>query len=202
MHKLLVAMTLLAAGTAAQAQGTPRGYHTHDGFALQLDLGLGGMSSSASQGGTDFKLSGTAGEFSVLVGGAVVENLIIGAHFWGVSVSSPTAEVNGQSLGSSDSTLGLSGFGANITYYIMPVNMYLSASPSVGVLTAKSGGSSSSTESGFAIRLAVGKEWWVSDNWGIGANLQYAHSSNKDKGTNPPTWGTNWFGVAFSATYN
>jgi opacity protein-like surface antigen len=138
-----------------------------------------------------------------MLGGAVVENFIIGAHFWGIAVSSPTVEVNGQSLGSiSDSTLGLSGFGLNLTYYFMPLNLYLSATPSIGVLSAKQGGSSSETENGFALRLAVGKEWWVSDNWGIGLNVQYAHSSNKDKGTNPPTWGSNWFGVAFSATYN
>jgi hypothetical protein len=45
-------------------------------------------------------------------------------------------------------------------------------------------------------------EWWVSDNWGIGFNAQYAHGSNEDQGTNPATFNTNYFGAAFSASFN
>ncbi len=195
----VVAAAVLGTGGVARAGGLS---HTHDGFFLQLDGGLGAMSSSASQGGIDMKLSGTAGEFSITLGGALTQSLVLGGQFWGVTVSSPKYELNGVSYGSADTTLGLSAFGLNVTYYVMPLNLYLQATPSIGILSAKSGGSSASTENGFAIRLAVGKEWWVSDNWGIGLNVQYAHASNKDKGTNPPTWATNWFGVAFSATYN
>ncbi len=185
------------------APPAPAGYHEHDGFFLQLDLGLGAMSSKASSGGTDVELSGTAAQFSLALGGALTPNFIVAGQLWGVTVSSPEVKVNGQSLGSvSDSSIGLSGIGLNLTYYFMPLNFYLSATPSIGRLTAKQGGQSADTKNGFAIRLAAGKEWWVSDNWGVGLNLQFAHSSNEDTGTNPPTWGTNWFGVAFSATYN
>ena len=198
---VVVAVSLGAAGVA-RAQGMG-GIHEHDGFFLQMDLGVGAMSSKASSGGIDVELSGTAAQFSLVLGGVVAPNFIVGGHLWGVTVSSPDVKVNGSSLGSvSDSSIGLSGVGLNLTYYFMPINIYVSATPSIGVLTAKQGGSSYDTKNGFAFRLAAGKEWWVSDNWGIGLNLQFAHSSNEDKGTNPPTWATNWFGVAFSATYN
>lgn len=208
MRKSLLSMAALAtlgAGGVARAQGVGGvpGFHEHDGFFLQMDLGAGPMSSSASSGGFDVELSGTAAQFSMAIGGAVVPNFIVAGHLWGASVSSPDVKVNGQSFGSvSDSTLSLSGIGVNLTYYFMPINIYVSATPSIAGLSVKQGGQTFDAKNGFAIRLAAGKEWWVSDNWGLGLNLQFAHSSNEDQGTNPPTWGTNWFGVAFSATYN
>jgi opacity protein-like surface antigen len=229
MGKLLVVITtfFLATGVASaqgQAQGQPPPYgpppgygppppgygpprayggiHTHDGFFLQLDLGAGAMSTSTSYGGSTIDMSGTAGQFSLALGGAVAPNLILAGHLWGVSVSSPDVEIDGQSFGTADATLGLSGIGLNVTYYIMPVNIYLSVTPSIGVLTSESGGTTGETENGFALRLAAGKEWWVTDNWGLGLNLSFAHSSNKDKGPGAPSWSTNWFGLALSATYN
>jgi hypothetical protein len=184
------------------------GFHTHDGFYLQMDLGFGAMSSSADDPlFGEVELSGGLGKtgaFSIGLGYAVVPNFILAAHFWGAGVIEPDVSVGGQDLGSAtDSTLSLTGVGLNLTYYFMPINIYVSVTPSLGSLTAEQGGNTSDSENGFAIRLAVGKEWWVSDNWGLGLNLQYAHSSNDDSAdAGAPTWGTNWFGVAFSATYN
>lgn len=206
MSKLLLTLaavsSFLVSGVAqAQSRGASR---THDGFFLQLDLGVGGMSTSASDSsGDELKLSGTAAEFSVALGYALTPNFILAGQFWGTSTSDPEVEFNGTTFGNVSGDLGLSAFGVNLTYYFMPINIYVSATPSIGVLTAKSGSQSSDTNAGFALKLAAGKEWWVSDNWGIGLNLQYAYGSNEDSDlAGAPTWGTNWFGVAFSATYN
>jgi hypothetical protein len=174
----------------------PPGYHQHDGFFLQLDAGFGGMGSTAS----DLKLSGSAGQFSVAVGGAVAENFILAGQAWGIAVNSPDVSVSGQRIGSADATLGLSGIGLNLTYYFMPINLYVSATPSIGALSLKQGGVTYQTDDGFALRLAVGKEWWVSTDWGLGLNVQYVHGSNPVQGAS--AWTTNWFGAAFSATYN
>ena len=202
MKKLLITMIaggLLLAAPAAQAQS---GFHEHDGFYLHLEGGFGSMSSKASQPGLDAELSGGSGEFAIAIGGAVTPNLVLAGQLWGISASSPDVKLNGTSYGSANGSLGLSGIGLEITYYFMPLNLYLSAVPSIATLSANSGNGSASTKSGFGLKLAVGKEWWVSQDWGIGLNLQYAHSSNQDSGTNPPTWGTNFFGLAFSASYN
>jgi hypothetical protein len=207
MKKALLAVAALAAfaaGGVAQAQGRApgvRGFQEHDGFYLRLDAGGGYMGSSASSGGTSMKLSGAAGEFSVAAGGAVTDNFIIAGQLWSVAVSSPTVTINGMSGSTSDSSLGLTGFGVDLTYYFMPTNIYVSATPSIATLSVSQGGASASTKSGFAFRLAVGKEWWVSDNWGLGLNAQYIHSSNPDQGS-PFTFGSDWFGAAFSATFN
>lgn len=196
----LIVLTTLATGGIARAQG---GAHEHDGFYLQMDLGVGGMASSTSMLGADFEASGGAGQFSLAIGGAVTRNFVLAGQLWGSSVSEPEVKVNGQSAGTAtDATLSLSAIGLNLTYYFMPINIYVSATPSIGTLSVKQGGQSYDTKSGFAVKLAVGKEWWVSDNWGLGLNLQFAHASNKSEGTNPPTWATNWIGLALSATYN
>lgn len=221
----IVAMVLSVTGTGAQAQPAPEppaapqpqavppvepqpsgrraspGYHTHDGFFLQLNSGIGGLSSSASQGGDEAKLSGAMGSFSATIGGAVVPNLIVGGQIWDVVALAPDLEVSGQTRSGADATLALVGFGLNVTYYVMPVNIYLSATPSIGGLSVKSFGNTIDYDGGFALRLAAGKEWWVSGNWGIGVNVHYAYGSNKQQ-QGGPTWTTNAFGVAFTATYN
>jgi len=211
MARAAAAAMLLAGGSPALAQGEPAPapgpsqdtVHRHLGFFLQMDLGGGYLTTSASQGFTTVRLSGGAVQFSIAIGGAVSENLILGGHVWAHAVSSPSAEVNGQATSTrSDSTLGLSGIGFNLTYYFTPVNLYVQATPSLTRLSASQGGSTANTEYGPGVRLAVGKEWWVSDHWGLGLNGHLALSSNKDQGSGAPTWGTGAFAVAFSATYN
>jgi hypothetical protein len=214
-----IAMITLAFSTLARAQGAPplptpppappveRGYHTHDGFFLQMDLGFGSMKSKSDTftdpflGAGQLEFSGAAGQFGIANGGAVMPNFIVAGHLWGATVSSPDVKFAGNTGSTTDTTQTLSGIGVNLTYYLMPYNVYLSATPSIGGLTVEQGNTKFETDSGFAIRLAVGKEWWVSTNWGLGLNLQYAHGSNQDK-DGVTTFGTNWFGAAFSATYN
>lgn len=198
----VLALAVLLTAGAAEAQA-PRGRaHTHDGFFLQMDLGGGGMSSSAEQGGTEVKLSGGSGQFSVGVGGALTPNFILAGQLWGVSATDPTVKVNGSSYGSLDARLTLSAIGVQLVYYFMPVNVYLSLTPSLTQLTIDDGTSSADSDVGFGLKFAVGKEWWVSDNWALGLNGQLAFASNDDKEAGAPSWGTGWFGVAFSATYN
>jgi hypothetical protein len=197
--KAAVVVAVLGTAGVVRAGGAP---HTHDGFYLNLEAGLGGLSTSvtATNTGNDVKLSGGAAMFGIALGGAVTPNFVIGGRLWGAAASNPDLEINGQGGSTSDTSAGLSGIGLDLTYYLMPINIYFQATPSIGLLSVKELGTSYDFDSGFAIRLAVGKEW-VSDNWGIGLNVQYAHSSNDGKDL-PGTWRTNWFGVAFSATYN
>ncbi len=205
MKKRLLTVILAASWAAPAAAQVPAGdptVHRHLGFFLHLDLGLGALASSASTPIGDVKLSGGGGNFSIAAGGAVAENFILAGHIWDHVVSDPKVEVGGISGTATNSTLGLVGYGLNLTYYFRPSNLYLSATPSVTVLTVKSGGQSYDTEAGFGVQLAVGKEWWVSDHWGLGLNGQLAVASNKDKGAGAPTWGSAAIAIAFSATYN
>jgi hypothetical protein len=55
---------------------------------------------------------------------------------------------------------------------------------------------------GVAAKLGIGKEWWVSQRWGLGATLEAMAGAVPDDATKDKGWG--FFGVdlAFSATYN
>ncbi len=176
--------------------------HRHAGVYLHLDLGLGALVSSASTPLGDAKISGAGGNFSVAVGAAISENFIVAGHVWDHVASNPTVTLAGMSASSTNSSLTLVGLGVDLTWYDMPSNFYITMTPAITSLSVDVGGSTSNTENGLGFQLTAGKEWWVSDHWGMGLNLQLAVSSNKDKGTNPPTWGSSSVAVAFSATYN
>jgi hypothetical protein len=199
----ILAFAVLLAGGSAEAQERRTGVHTHDGFFLQMDLGLGGMSSTVEDGGSELDLSGGAGQFSIGIGGALTPNFILAGQLWGVSVPDPDVELDGESFGQADATLGLSGIGVQLVYYFMPLNLYVSATPSITQLSIDDGDNDAESEVGLGVKLAVGKEWWVSDNWALGLNAQLAFSSNDDSDlAGAPEWSSAWFGVAFSATFN
>lgn len=172
----------------------------HLGLALRFDLGIGYLGTSASPG--DLKISGGGGSFGFMVGGAISENLILGGELWDVVTFSPTFTQGGVTVTGVSASMALVGVGVNLTYYFMPANVYLSLSPSITNVNLTTGGMTGSTESGFGMKIALGKEWWVADHWGIGLAGQFYFSSNVDKGPNPPTWSSLAGGIAFSATYN
>lgn len=200
MKKLLgslaaLALILAAAPAAAQSSGV----HTHDGFYLNLDLGLG-YAAATLETDPELKFSGGAGEFSIGLGYAVSERFIVAGRLWGVSVPEPEVEVEGGGSGTADDvTFSLSGYGVDFTYYFLPVNVYVTATPSLVVASLDDGDTSSRSDAGFGLRLAVGKEWWVSDNWALGLNGQLAWASPEDEDVKIPSA---WFGVGFSATFD
>jgi hypothetical protein len=71
------------------------------------------------------------------------------------------------------------------------------------------------SEPGVGLSLSVGKEWWVSSNWGLGVGARLNYSSNEHAANRPldrfgdttqssddrrfDTWGIS---VALSATFN
>jgi hypothetical protein len=49
----------------------------------------------------------------------------------------------------------------------------------------------------------IGKEWWVSDNWGLGiAGQFFAGRMNDSEAPGAPTWETTAAALVFSATCN
>lgn len=205
MKRIVAVLAVSSAfvATSAYAQAPPpygSTIHRHLGFAMRLDAGPGYTSTSASA--FDASMKGGSFAFGLVLGGAVSEDFILGGDIWGTTVFSPTLTQGSLSVSTSNSSFSLTGFGLNLTYYFMPANVYVSLSPSLTTVSLTVGGASGSTDLGFGMKLAVGKEWWISDHWGLGVAGQFFFASNKDKGTNPPTWSTTAFALALSATYN
>jgi hypothetical protein len=200
LSKLVVTVAAALAASSAQAQ-----VHSHEGLFVRLDAGIGykAMNEPTGTSAGDLKIDGAAGTFGVAVGGAVAENLILAGHLYASSASNPSVSLsNGGSTGTTDTTASMVGLGPQLTYYFMPVNVYVSGTLALTKLSLKVNGTSGDSNTGVGALLAVGKEWWVSDKWGLGAAGQFRWSSNSDQGTNAPTISTWGLGVAFSATYN
>jgi len=94
----------------------------------------------------------------------------------------------------------MTAFGGGITYYFMPVNIYLSGSVGLGALSG-GGNISGESDNGFAGMVTAGKEWWVSNRWGLGVSGVFGFFSFPE-----PDISENWSGwnvaVMFSATFN
>lgn len=207
----LLAGMLLFCAVPAQAQHRAQydeqyeqqmaiGVNQHDGFFLRLAGGLGPTSVESPVRGLTATLSGTSFLYSVAGGSAVAESFLVGGELWGLALSAPEVSWAGRSGRAESASIALVGYGLHLTYYFMPANVYFTVVPSLAKAAITYGGMTGESDHGFAIRLAVGKEWWASDDWGLGLSFQYARSSNGDGGGG--TARTSCFGVAFSGTYN
>jgi hypothetical protein len=165
------------------------GGYIHEGFFLRLQLGPGG--SSVSRKGEDW--SGVGLGMGLAIGGSPVPDLALHLDFQTTWLFSPSRDVNG---------IGMQALGLGITYYFMPVDIFLSGSAGIGWLAFENDeGQSKDTSAGFAFDALIGKEWWVGSDWGIGiaAQLLFMHVKDytDDEGLNALA-----VNVLFTATYN
>ncbi|MBX3204974.1 MAG: hypothetical protein KF764_07885 [Labilithrix sp.] len=180
----------------------------HTGFHVRGELGLASMGASASTQGSRVEIGGLSTIASLLVGGAVVENLIIAGELWTMRAFEPDWKSNGAPLGI-DMSATLSGVGANVSYYLVPANVFFSVTPSVGVLAIEDrrDRSGTRTKTGFSARMAIGKEWWVASHFGIGVAANGYLGINGDElrteaATSTFYWTTHGAGVSFTGSYN
>jgi len=178
--------------------------HRHRGFYFHFSIGAGRYLSR-----TDSEsLSGVGIPVALALGGAVMENLIVAPELWLAVLPSPNVP---EGVHASAFT---SGWGLNITYYFMPSNVYVTMTPSYVHVDSFRGcpaggdycpGSNPPAYSlganTFGMRTAVGKEWWVSTHWGIGAAIEFVFTL-----TARQAYGTSGSAIAggftLSATYN
>ncbi|NTW88805.1 MAG: hypothetical protein HGB26_06725 [Desulfobulbaceae bacterium] len=176
--------------------------HTHDGFFLRLAPGLGWMSTSEKYAGDKLETSGSSGLFNFAIGGAVAENLIVHFDMTSVSTSDPKVKINGVSS-TSYGDLSTSLIGIGLTKYFSS-NAYLTGVIGIANTEFESYGTTYETDNGYGMHIMLGKEWWVSENWGLGVAGQLLYASCPDPVGNgdKPDLKTTSIGVLFSATYN
>lgn len=178
---------------------------SHDGFFLRFLLG-GGYDSFVEKDllGADFWLSGSAGTFRLQIGGSLAPGFILFGELASTVADNPDVKWGSISGTTSKTEMSLREMGIGICYYFNPCNIYLSGSITAarGYLTYS--GTTGSTEMGGGINVAVGKEWYVSQSWGLGvALLMGVHGMKSDEGAlGEKTCRNAFIGIAFSATYN
>ena len=184
----LFAGTLCAAvGMAGSAKAEPK---THDGFYLQLDAGLGYLSSSVSFSGTGAPSgSQTWKGFSIPTGillGGTVGPVVIGGGF--VSEYAPSPSLGGvNSAGLTGVHLYLFEFNLFADYYVDPHGgLHFQPFIGYGALTATCDGCTSNAATGIDFGLGVGYDFWVGNEWSIGpmARFVYAPLTYTPSGTN------------------
>ena len=192
---------LLALG---QAYGAPE---THDGFYLRMHVGPG-STSAISDGDPKSTIEGSGGGAGLSLGYMIYENTGLFFEFSTSTMIGPTFESDGMVDRASDEIqVAISGGGIGIIHYFMPVNVYVSAALvsdrlSIRVLDFDNAGNDfmlAESDPGKGLSFMVGKEWWVSDDWGLGLAGAFRSSTVNDESEE---WAVNAFNLVFSATYN
>ena len=189
------------------------GYHRHDGFYLSMNLGpaLGGTINKFDDGSTSGKIiyRGPGAFVDLKVGGAIQENTILSFDLIGRTITGPDVEYNGQTQSATDDfSMTDNSYGLGLTHYFMPANTFVSATVGTGKMSYKDKSNDTEGESkwGFALHLKVGKEWWVSPNWGLGVSGGYGFMAANDKvpaGSGiTSTLTSHQFYILFNTTYN
>jgi hypothetical protein len=191
---------VLIIGLAGPATaGSPR---EHDGFFLRLSAGAGAANTELDIPGAKTELDGGSGDINIAIGGIVARNLAIHGTLFGWLVSDPDVTIEGLGSGTAENTdLDLSAFGGGLTYYFMPVNIYISGSAGAGQLTVDTPAGEADTKNGFVGEITLGKEWWVGGSWGLGVAGAFGFHSIPDKDVDEDWKGTS-FAIRFSATLN
>lgn len=204
MKKILL-FTVIAA-MAAFADGD------HSGFYLAGGLGIGpGSASWEPDKGSSLETSGAlTSEVDLRIGGAVGSNFAIHGTFIYTNLSNYDYEMDGAKASTNDAvTCMMLGIGG--TYYFMPVNIFLSGS--IGLTAMDLSGDTdddgtsdfeSDSNAGLGLQLALGKEWMVTDNIGLGVALSATYlGATWDAAAGGDLYYDNVnLAVEFSVTYN
>jgi len=191
--------------------GPGAGAEAHEGFFLRLTIGLGWHTwkkqlpvpppedSGLPLG--EASASGVGLSLGFAIGYVVAPNLALHITGTGHGLGEPTLEVGDMEIENKGSSLTAMLLGIGGTYYLMPMNVYVSASFGLGGMQfiPKKDIDPQDTDAGFGWELMAGKEWWVADDWGLGAALQFAMVNTPDEGKRSAAFAVN---ALFSATYN
>jgi hypothetical protein len=199
------------AGVAVEEGQPAPGAHAHDGLFLRFSGGPGfGMYSGTGDVVTtegqviaDPSNEGSQLGGSISLGGTIGENLILHGDIWFSIVSTEKKDNRLYQ------EFGTAVVGVGITYYWMPVNIYVTGSLGMAnsFLVLHEGTQENSSDNlardlttGVGAAVMVGKEWWVSDNWALGVALQGEFTYAEDEDSNL-IFRHGGAKVLFSATY-
>jgi hypothetical protein len=180
----------------------------HDGFFLRMATAPAVMGTEIKYAHGDVRDIGGSGlQTELAIGGSIAENLILHADFLASAAFEPSGEFNDARFDYNDhELLGVAAVGIGLTYYIMPYGLYFSGSlMSTAVEVVDTDNGDELVESvGGGIKLMFGKEWWVSDNWGLGLAASVYGGEGDGKTINGEHVDVSTGGAAllFSATYN
>lgn len=197
VKRAIVCFFILALASKALLAG-PRDHN--GGFFLRLSTGVGITQSEYSDPSLPLKFSGLGNDINGAVGAVVFDNFALHATVFGCLLPKPDVELFGQTEQFQGNII-LSVLGVGFTYYIMPINICFSPSIGMGRLTIEDEEEAADTDMGPAVDVTLGKEWWVSNEWGLGASGSFGYHHIKEANINEYFSGIS-FSLRFTATFN
>jgi hypothetical protein len=189
----------------------PPGDFDHDRFYLRLHLGPALLRASYPKAGGKRIYSSIGFTFGGALGYTVAHNLILFGEGQFTVISDPGPELWGGSDRIEGYNLLLTSMGPGLAYYWDPLGLLFSGAlvfPRLDFIKRPrqdgptySGDAIVKTGFGVGADLLVGKEWWVSPDWGLGAALQLHVSSTKVEGEDARMT-TTALSLLLSATFN
>ncbi len=173
---------------------------THDGFYARIHAGGGYL--TARNGATD--VTGAQVALGFAVGAVVRPNLAVFADLAFRVAVDPAIRENGVSMPVSGSSFENDSFGAGVTYYLEPMNLYGSAAitgTSVQ-LYDRNDFQLAGSHIGLGFQAMLGKEWWVGREWGLGVAGELSGAWMTDADDGSVHWRSFTYSLVASATYN
>lgn len=185
-------------------------YRHNLGLMFRLGIGVGYGSFGTTLGGTDYRVGGLGVNYTAAIGWGMSENFAVHLDLNGMSLISPGVT---SGTGSSSTTTIATGqsyntgiLGGGFTYYSMPMNVFVTGSVGLALLSVDANTSSGSSTTvgqsrlGFGASAQVGKEWFFGNGWGVGGSLMvlYALIPDQEFAGTTPIWHN--VGVGLNAT--
>jgi len=166
-------------------------------------LGMAGTSFITNEGANRSKIGGSGASFGFALGGAVYEGLILYGEF---ALSGPGRPLTLEGAVPAELDVqeaNLVGLGVGAAYYLMPINVYFSATVLASFLSIEGPNSTTfDSSTGPGLSLMLGKEWWVSADWGLGIAAQTWLATMGGGELGSARWKATTGTLAFTATYN
>jgi hypothetical protein len=202
MNKIACILLSALILSTATAQKTPV---QHQGFYLSMGLGPSFGDIKATDGINNVvTVKGNVLSMDLQIGRSIRTNLLLHATVKAHTVISPT--VNSIRFPNSYS-FDENFIGAGITRYNRS-NFFATANAGAAFYTfsmpqTSFQPTSVSTDAGFSFNIKAGKEWLLSDKWGLGGAIYFSRTSltNKDP-SSTEKWSSNRFGIYVHATFN
>jgi len=187
----------------------PTGIHEHDGLYVRLATGPSVLHASWKDRTDDLSFTGIGLALAMAFGVSVTPNLVIYGEVTGTVVKDPIQNRNGVSTTLTGHGLTLAGLGPGAAYYLLPAHLYFSGTLTLsylprgyyGVSSGAGGNGAILTNKDIGGTFMVGKEWWVSANWGLGV-AGIVHLASMKLPNTAPRATAEALSLVLSATYN
>jgi hypothetical protein len=189
------------------------GAYAHEAGFLRVLLGPAGFAAETGHR----SLSGGGFDLGLAAGHALRRDLILQLDALFVGATQPTYEVDGEEMDRNITATALN-IGPGATYYL-PHNVYATGAVYAAWLQRSETRLApppaddpfgqpveeeidESSKLGIGASATVGKEWWLTVNWGLGVAARLYLATMRDGSSEDTTWGVRSFSILFSATMN